>query len=166
MAEPLFFDCLTDAQIWALFDSRVLQSYRLPQGVYERLERIAPAQGCYLFTWPIGAELPPLHDMIPGLAAPGEQPSVQDRSDPLRTHEIDASMRSVIEAIYTRIRTDRPPVGRRIYMIATYPRTELRAGPCLELQARDLSAMSLDELEAYLDDLLRLDDAAEDAGER
>jgi hypothetical protein len=35
---------------------------------------------------------------------------------------------------------------------------ELRAGQYLEPQARDLTAMSMPELEAYLDAMLRLDD--------
>ena len=34
MTEPLFFDCLTDAQFWSLFDAGVLHAYRLPVEVY------------------------------------------------------------------------------------------------------------------------------------
>ena len=38
MAEPLFFDCLTDAQLWSLFATGVLQSYRLPCGLNAPLD--------------------------------------------------------------------------------------------------------------------------------
>jgi hypothetical protein len=158
MMEPVFFDCLTDAQCWSLFDAGVLQGYRLPVEVYERLARIAPEQGCYLFTWPAGVALPSLHDMLPGLAVPGEAPSAQTDGHGLETRLTMEEMRVAVEAFCARVHPHTPLEGKRIHVMATKPRLELRAGPYLESQPRDLSAMSLSELESYLDDLLRLDE--------
>jgi hypothetical protein len=162
MTEPLFFDCLTDAQVWSLFDTGVLQGGRLPVEVYERLERIAPDHGCYLFTWPAGVELPSLQDLIPGVASPGEEPPVQTHSHSLETRGTVERMRAAIEAFWARVHRNRPPAGGRIHVIATHPHLALRAGPYLEPRARDLHAMSLPELEAYLDDVLRVDEGGED----
>lgn len=161
MTEPLFFDCLTDAQCWSLFDSGVLHGCRLPVEVYARLERIAPDHGCYLFTWPAGVELPSLHDLVPGVAVPVEEPPAQLHSHRLETSVTGERLRSVIEAFCARLNTAMPPEGGRIHVIATHPHPELRAGPYLEPRARDLNAMSLPELEAYLDDVLRVDEANE-----
>jgi hypothetical protein len=158
MAEPLFFDCLTDAQFWSLLDSGVLQAYLLPWEVYERLERIAPAHGCYLFAWPADMELPPLQDIVPSLAVPGRESLDQAHSDGLRTRPTDARLRSEIEVFCARVHTDMSVEGGRIHIISTDPDLELRAGPYLEPPACDLTAMSMPELEAYLDALLRVDD--------
>jgi hypothetical protein len=148
MMEPVFFDCLTDAQCWSLFDAGVLDGCMLPVEVFERLERLAPDHGCYLFAWPAGVDLPPLHDMLPGLPVLGEEPLM-----------IRERVRSAIEAFCARAHIDIPPAGGRIHIIATNPHPELRVGPYLEPQARDLNGMSLLELEAYLDDVLRVDEA-------
>ena len=158
MTEPLFFDCLTDAQFWSLFDAGVLHAYRLPVEVYQRLERIAPAHGCYLFTWPEGVDLPSLHDLVRDLAVPADEPAAQARSDCLETGATEERLRSAIEAFCARANTEPSPEGRRIHVVSTNPRPELRAGPYLEPQARDLTAMSLPELEAYLDDVLRVEE--------
>jgi hypothetical protein len=130
----------------------------LPMEVYERLERIAPDHGCYLFTWSAGMDLPSLHDIVPGVAVPIEAPPAQIHSNHLETRVTMERMRSAIEAFCARVNTDMPPEGRRIHVISTNPRPELRAGPYLEPEARDLNAMSLPELEAYLDDVLRVDE--------
>jgi hypothetical protein len=158
MTEPLFFDCLTDAQCWSLFDAGVLHGCRLPVEVYERLERLAPDHGCYLFTWPEGMELPALDDLVPGFAGPGAESAAQLHSHRPETRATVARMRATIEAFCAHVSIEIPPEGRRIHIIATTPRPELRAGPYLEAQARDLNAMSLLELEAYLDDVLRVDE--------
>jgi hypothetical protein len=158
MMEPLFFDCLTDAQCWSLFNTGVLQGYMVPVEVYERLARIAPDHGCYLFTWPAGVELPALPDMSPGLTAPGEEATAQTYSHGLETRLTGEGMRMAIEAFGARLHAHRLPEGRRIHIMTANPRPELRAGPYLEPQPRDLSAMSLSELEAYLDDVLRVDE--------
>jgi hypothetical protein len=158
MTEPLFFDCLTDAQVWSLFDAGVLHGYRLPVAVYERLERIAPDHGCYLFTWPESMDLPSLPDIASGFAAPVEEPPVQTDGDRLEARVTVERMRSAIEAFRERVHAEMPPEGGRIHVISTDPRPDLRAGPYLERRARDLNAMSLPELEAYLDAVLRLDE--------
>jgi hypothetical protein len=158
MTEPLFFDCLTDAQCWSLFDAGVLRDCRLPVEVYERLVRLAPDHGCYLFTWPEGMDLPSLHDLVLGFAGPGAESAARPHSHHLETRVTVERMRAAIEAFCAHVSTDLPPQGRRIHIIATTPRPELRAGPYLEAQARDLNAMSLPELEAYLDDVLRVDE--------
>jgi hypothetical protein len=147
MTEPLFFDCLTDAQVWSLFDAGVLQGGRLPVGVYERLARLAPDHGCYLFAWPAGVELPSLQDLGLGVVGWGEEPRMPGEQ-----------MRAAIEAFCARMHTAIPPEGGRIHVIVTNPRPELRAGPYLEPRAHDLHAMSLPELEAYLDEVLRVDE--------
>jgi len=161
MTEPLFFDCLTDAQFWSLFDAGVLHSYMVPARVYKRLERIAPDHGCYLFTWPAGVELPSLQDIVSGAAVPEEASPAQTDSNRLETRATVESRRSAIEAFCERVNTATPPEGGRIHVISTDPRPELRAGPYLEPQARDLNAMSLPELEAYLDDVLRVDEGGD-----
>ena len=165
MAEPLFFDCLTDAQLWSLFDMGVLHSYMLPVEVYERLERIAPDHGSYLFMWPAGVDLPSLHDIAPACAAPADDPTAQTPGKRLETRVTVQQMHSDIEAFCARVNTEIPPAGGRIHVISTHPRLELRTGPYLHLQARDLEpqprdlhSMSLLELEAYLDDVLRVDE--------
>ena len=160
MMEALFFDCLTDAQCWSLFDAGVLHGCRLPVEVYKRLELIARDHGCYLFTWPIGVALPPLHDLVPGVAVPGEEPPPQ----PTRCMETRVTverLHAAIEAFCERMGTDMPPEGGRIHVISTNPRPALRAGPYLKRQACDLNGMSLPELEAYLDRVLRVDEGAE-----
>jgi hypothetical protein len=158
MSEPLFFDCLTDAQFWSLFDSGVLHAYMLPGEVYERLERIAPAHGCYLFTWPADVALPLLQDIVPSIALPRQELPHQADSDGLQAHMSAERMRSEIEAFCARVHAEMSAEGGRIHVIAMNPDIELRAGPYLEPQARDLTAMSMPELEAYLDATLRLDD--------
>jgi hypothetical protein len=166
MTEPLFFDCLTDAQFWSLFDTGVLHNYMLPVEVYERLGRIAPDHGCCLFIWPGDADLPSLHDMVPSLAVPEEAlpaPTNNNRSE--RRVAVER-MRLAIEAFGAREHIDVPLEGGRIYVISTNPHPELRLGPYLQPQARDLNAMSLPELEAYLDDVLRVDEGHEvDSGD-
>jgi hypothetical protein len=161
MMEPFFFDCLTDAQLWSLFDAGVLHGCRLPVEVYERLERIVPDRGCYLFTWPAGVDLPSLHDIVPSAAVPVEEPPAQTHSHRLETPMTVERMRAAIEAFCRRVHADMPPEGGRIHVFSLNPRPELRAGPYLEPQARDLNAMSLPELEAYLDDVLRVDEGNE-----
>ena len=158
MPEPLFFDCLTDAQCWSLFDAGVLHGCRLPVEVYERLERLAPDHGCYLFTWPEGMDLPSLHDLVPGFAGPGAESTARPHSHRPETHVTMERMRAAIEAFCAHVSTALPREGRRIHIIATTPRPELRAGPYLQARARDLNAMSLPELEAYLDAVLRVDE--------
>jgi hypothetical protein len=158
MMEPLFFDCLTDAQCWSLFNTGVLQGCRLPVEVYERLARLAPDHGCYLFTWPVGMDLPSLHDMLLGLEVSGEELPLQTHRHGPETRLTVEGMRLAIEALCARLPTHMPLEGRRIHIITTNPRPELRAGPYLESQSCDLSAMSLSELEAYLDDILRVDE--------
>ena len=158
MSEPLFFDCLTDAQLWSLLDSGVLQAYLLPCEVYERLERIAPAHGCYLFTWPADTDLPRLQDIVPSLVVPEREIPDQTHGDSLRTSVITDRLRSEIEVFCARVPTDMSTEGRRIHIISINPDLELRTGPYLEPPARDLTAMSMPELEAYLDALLRADD--------
>ena len=158
MTEPFFFDCLTDAQFWSLFNAGVLHGCRLPMEVYERLERIAPDYGCYLFTWPEGVDLPSLLDVVPGLIVPVEASPAQTDHSCLETRVAVERMRSAVEALCARMNTDTLSGGRRIHVIATDPCPELRAGPYLEPQARDLNAMSMAELEAYLDDVLRVDE--------
>lgn len=166
MTEPLFFDCLTDAQFWSLFDTGVLHSYMLPVAVYERLERIAPDHGCCLFIWPGDADLPSLHDMVPGLAVPQDALPVPTDNNRSATHVAVERMRLAIEAFRARMHIDVPLEGGRIHVISTNPRLELRIGPYLQPQARDLNAMSLPELEAYLDDVLRVDEGHEvDSGD-
>jgi hypothetical protein len=158
MTEPLFFDCLTDAQFWSLFDSGVLHAYKLPGEVYNRLERLAPAYGCYLFTWPADVPLPLLQDILPSIASPRQESACQAHNDPLRTHVSLEQMRSEVEAFCARAHAERSAQGGRIHVISMHPDIQLRAGPYLEPQARDLAAMSIPELEAYLDAMLRLDD--------
>jgi hypothetical protein len=161
MTEPLFFDCLTDAQFWSLFDTGVLQGYLLPVEVYERLERIAPDHDSYLFTWPRDVVLPSLHDLVPDLVVPGEAPPAPPHSNSSETRVTVERMRLAIEAFCMRGHIDMPLEGGRIHVISTNPRPELRVGPYLQSQARDLNAMSLPELEAYLDDVLWVDEGHE-----
>jgi hypothetical protein len=159
MSEPLFFDCLTDTQIWSLFAAGVLHDYRLPTAVYERLERLAPEHDGYLFTWPVEMDLSALHELIssPGMAAaPSPEP---DPSPDLRAPTTTEFMRAAIQALSAQAHNHRATPGERIYLMATFPAPSLRPGPYLELQVRDLDAMSLPELEAYLADVLRLDEA-------
>jgi len=157
MAEPLFFDCLTDAQFWSLFDCGVLHAYMLPAEVYERLGRIAPAHGCYLFTWPAGVQPPALQDIVPRLAATRDPPADQTQSQAMPTRLTPDGIRSAIEVLRAHVHIDLAVEGERIHVISTSHGLELRAGPHLEPPARDLSAMSLPELEAYLDAVLQLD---------
>jgi hypothetical protein len=158
MTEPLFFDCLTDAQFWSLFDSGVLQAYKLPGEVYNRLERLAPNHGCYLFAWPADVPLPLLQDIVPSLASPRQEfPRQADIDDP-QTHMSAEQMRAEVEAFCARVHAEVSAEGGRIHVISMNPDIQLRAGPYLEPQARDLTAMSIPELEAYLDAMLRLDD--------
>jgi hypothetical protein len=160
MSEPLFFDCLTDTQIWSLFDAGVLHDYRLPVDVYERLERLAPEHGYYLFTGPPGVALPTLQELVPDMAeAGGDRPDTA-QTPGLETPSSTDVMRTAIQAWCARAQTDGAPAGRRIYLVATMPYPSLRPGPYLELQVRDLNAMSMPELEAYLDDVLRVDEAS------
>jgi hypothetical protein len=156
MTEPLFFDCLTDAQFWSLFDSGVLQGVMLPGDVYERLERIAPAHGSFLFIWPPDRDLPSLQDMVPSLAALREETPAQPSSHSAQSHVSTERIRSEIETFCTGLYTDTPPDGSRIHVITMTPHLDIRAGPYLEPPARDLAAMSLPELEAYLDAVLRV----------
>jgi hypothetical protein len=158
MTEPLFIDCLTDAQFWSLLDSGVLHAYTLPGEVYERLERLAPAHGCYLFTWPAGVALPPLQDIAPSLPAPGQEPPGQAQSQGLQTRVTSERIHSEIKDFCARVNSDIPAEGAWIHVISTNPVVELRAGPYLEPPAHDLTAMSMPELEAYLDAVLRIDD--------
>jgi hypothetical protein len=158
MAEPLFFDCLTDAQFWSLFDAGILHGHMLPREEYERLECIASVYGCVLFTWPVDVDLPSLQDMAPSLAVLAEEPPAQSSSHGSQTHVTAEWIRSEIEVFCARVYPVMPPEGRRIHVISMNPRLELRAGPYLEPPARDLTAMSLPELEAYLDAVLRLDE--------
>jgi hypothetical protein len=159
MTEPLFIDCLTDTQFWSLFEAGVLNGGMLQAEVYRRLERIAPDHGCYLFAWPAGVDVPSLQEIISGIAVPGEEPPVQTNSDCVGAHVTAESVRSKIEAFCERTNTALPPEGGRIHVISTNPRPELRLGPHLAPQPRDLNAMSLSELEAYLEEVLRLDAA-------
>jgi hypothetical protein len=160
MTEPLFFDCLTDTQIWSLFESGVLHDYRLPVEVYERLAHIAPEHGCYLFTWPRGVDLPGLQDLLAGtVVSEGEMPG-PIHSQPLESTSTTERLRAAIEAFCARVHTDTVPAGGRIYLMRTTPRPSLRPGPYLEPRLRDLNAMSLSELEAFLDDVLRVDEGS------
>jgi hypothetical protein len=158
MSEPLFFDCLTDAQFWSLFDSGVLLAYMIPPEVYERLERLAPAHGCYLFTWPVDALPPRLEDIVPSLASLGQELPHQACGDSLPKHISTERMSSEIEAFCARTHADVAAEGGRVYVVVVSPNLEVRAGPYLEPQARDLTEMTMAELEAYLDARLRLDD--------
>jgi hypothetical protein len=160
MSEPLFFDCLTDTQIWSLFDAGVLHDYRLPVDVYDRLERIAPEHGYYLFTGPLGVTLPTLQELLPDMAESGENMPDTAHTPGTATPSSTDLMRSAIQAWCAHAQTDAAPAARRIYLVATIPHPSLRPGPYLELQVRDLNAMSLPELEAYLDDVLRVDEAS------
>ena len=158
MTEPLFFDCLTDAQFWSLFDSGVLHAYMLPGDVYERLGRLAPTHGCYLFPWPANVPPPLLQDIVPSVTLHGPELPHQAHGDGIQTHVTAERMRSEIEAFCARMHAQMSVEGGRIHVISTHPSIELRAGPYLEPQIRDLTAMSMSELEAYLDARLRLDD--------
>jgi hypothetical protein len=160
MIDPVFFDCLTDAQCWSLFVAGVLDGQRLPLDVYQRLERMAPEHGCCLFAWPVGMAPPALHDLLAKLAATRQQPP--ERSAAMRRPGGFAMepVRAAVADFCARAASRRFP-GRRIYILRTTPRLELRPGPYLELRRRDLDAMSLAELEAYLDDVLRLEEDGE-----
>lgn len=161
MNEPIFFDCLTDAQCWSLFEAGVLQRDMLPVDVYERLERIAPDHGCYLFTWRVGTALPPLQDLIPSLALPVETSRTPSESPPPRVRVPAEQIRSIVEGFRAAVQNDVPPEGVQVQVISTNARLEIRAGPYLQPQARDLNAMSLPELETYLNDVLHLDEASD-----
>jgi len=155
MAEPLFFDCLTDMQIWSLFDTGVLHESFVPITVYERLKRIAPEHGCYLLTGPADLELPGLQELVPALEGSpgfGAGPSLQ-----ITTAE---GLYAAIQVWAARTQTGRVRRGQRIYRMSTTPEPSLRPGPKLEIPTRDLGAMSMPELEAYLDDVLRVDEAS------
>jgi hypothetical protein len=158
MTEPLFFDCLTDAQCWSLFEAGVLQDAMLPVEVYQRLERLAPDHGCYLFTWPTGLEPPSLQELVPDLAPSGEEMPALSPSRGPEGHPIAERIQAVLAAFRARVHPDRQTTGGQIHVVALLPRPELRAGPRLAPPMRDLSAMSLAELEAYLDAALRLDE--------
>jgi hypothetical protein len=158
MSEPLFFDCLTDAQIWSLFDSGVLQAHMIPPEVYERLERLAPAHGCYLFAWPLNMLPPRLEDIVPSLAPLGRESPHRSRDDSPQTPMGTEQVRSQIEAFCACVHAGMAAEGGRIHVVAVAPTLDLRTGPYLEPQACDLTAMSMAELEAYLDARLRLDD--------
>jgi hypothetical protein len=158
MAEPLFFDCLTDAQFWSLLDSGVLQAYMVPGGAYKRLELLAPAHGCYLFIWPPDVPLPLLHDIVPSLASPTQAFPDQTHGYGHQPYVSEDQIRSEVETFCARTHAERSAEGGRILIISMHPNIQLRAGPYLEPQARDLTAMSIAELEAYLDAMLRLDD--------
>ncbi len=160
MSEPLFFDCLTDTQIWCLFDAGVLHDYRLPVEVYERLERIAPEHGCYLFTWPPGMDPPALQELMPGMGVAGEESPEPAHSHDLEILTTTEFRRAAIQAVCAHAHSHRATAGGRIYLMATIPYPSLRRGPYLELQMRDLDAMSMPELEAYLAGVLRLDEAS------
>ena len=150
MDEPIFFDCLTDAQCWSLFELGVLQHDGLPADVYDRLERIAPDYGCYLFTWHVGTAVPPLRDLVPNVAPPGE-------ASRLPAERID----SILEGFRAAVQSVTPPEGLQVYVISTRARLEIRAGPSLQPRVRDLNAMSIPELEAYLNGVLQLDEAVD-----
>jgi len=158
MSEPLFFDCLTDTQIWSLFDAGVLHNYPLSVEVYERLERIAPEHGCYLFTWPRGVELPALQELVPSMVISDGASPAPDHSHVLAAPTTAEFVRAAIQARRALLQTGRALAAGRIYLMATMPHPSLRPGPYLELQVRDLNAMSMPELEAYLDDVLRVDE--------
>ncbi len=157
MTEPLFFDCLTDAQFWSLFDSGVLHAYMLPRAVFQRLEPLASAHGCYLFAWPVDMPLPLLQDIVPSLALRGQESPQQAHSDALQTPRSTEGFRSEIEAFCARVHAEMSTEGGQVHVITMNPDIELRAGPYLEPTARDLAAMSIPELEAYLDAMLRLE---------
>jgi hypothetical protein len=157
MTEPFFFDRLTDTQFWSLFEAGALHGGMLPVEMYRRLERIAPDHGCYLFAWATGVDVPSLHDIISGLAGPGDDHAAQIDCNGVVSRATGENMRSKIEAFCERANMALPPGGGRIHVISMNPRPELRTGPYLSPQARDLNAMSLPELEAYLDEVLRLD---------
>ena len=158
MTEPLFFDCLTDAQFWSLFDSGVLQAYMLPPEVFRRLERLAPAYGCYLFAWPAGMPLPVPEEIAPSLLLLGRESPHRAPANALQTPMRTERVRSEIEAFCARLRPEMPPEDGQIHVITLNPGIELRAGPYLEPRARDLEAMSMPELEAYVDAILCLDE--------
>ena len=111
MSEPLFFDCLTDTQIWSLFDAGVLHDYRLSVEVYERLERIAPEHGCYLFTWPPGVELPALQELLTRIAVSAGESPTPTHSPGLETPTTTEVIRAAIQAWCARVQTDRAPAG-------------------------------------------------------
>jgi hypothetical protein len=161
MTEPLFSDCLTDAQVWSLFNTGVLQGYRVPARVYHRLERLAPDHGCYLFAWPAGIHLPPLDDLVGARIGPAEEAPAPPPSSRSETQDQVERVRATIVAFCARVNAEQPPPGGRMYMIAMTPYPELRAGPYLEPQTRDLNAMSLPELEAYLNDVLWIDEGGD-----
>jgi hypothetical protein len=162
MAEPLFFDCLTDAQLWSLLDSEVLHAYTLPEEAYERLAHLAAAHGCYLFTWPADTALPPLQDIAPSLAVSPTQPSERlERNEPQR-RPAPERVRGEIERFCARVHTGMPTESGRIHVITTSPAVGFRTGPYLEPPPRDLAAMSLPELEAYLEAILRVEDRNND----
>jgi hypothetical protein len=161
MTEPLFFDCLTEAQLWSLFDTGVLRGYMLPVEVYARLERIAPNHGCYLFTWPEGMDLPPLQDIVPGVSLPAEAPPAGPNDSRLEIHITEERVRSAIEDFCARVNNAVPPEGGRVHVITTTPQPGVRVGPYLEPHPRDLNSMSLPELEAYLDEVLRVDEGSD-----
>src|ERR1700752_819904 len=117
MAEPLFFDCLTDAQFWSLLDSGVLHAYMLPGEVYERLERLAAAHGCYLFTWPADVVLPPLQDIVPSFVVPPQQPTDQPQCDGRQMRLTAERLRAEIEVFCARVHTDRSAESGRIHVI-------------------------------------------------
>ena len=169
MAEPLFFDCLTEAQLWSLFAAGVLQGYQLPVEAYERLLQIAPTHGCFPFTWPASMDLPSLRDLVPDSAMPSEGPPLPTSSNRQESPVPVAWVRSEIEAFCARMNSDMPREGRRVHTIWTNPTLELRAGPYIgphepdmAPQGRELHAMSLPDIEAYLDEVLRVDEGLSD----
>ena len=158
MTEPLFFDCLTDAQFWSLLDSGVLHAYMLPEEAYERLERLAPAHGCYLFTWQPDVPLPLLQEVVPSITLRGQELPLEAHSDGIQPYMNAEQIRSEVEAFCARVHAEMSAERGRILIISMHPDVQLRAGPYLEPRALDLTAMSIPELEAYLDAMLRLDD--------
>jgi len=111
MNDPLFFDCLTDAQLWALFMHHVLQGHRLSGEIVDRLVSVGMERGI------------PLMRMVGMIARGG--PDTEGRS----------------------LARDEGP-------------TQIHVSPP---PPHDLNAMSLPELEAYLDEVLRVDEVNDPA---
>lgn len=106
MTDPLFFDCLTDAQLWALFMHHVLQGHRFSGAIVGRLVSVGMERGI------------PLMRVVEMITRGG--PDTAGSSSP----RYEGPTQTQVS----------PP------------------GPY------DLNAMSLPELEAYLDEVLRVDE--------